>query len=443
MKKILYFLFLTLTIIIVHSCSPVFLEKSSFISVKGNKFVKNGAPYYFMGTNFWFGCYIGSPGESGDRGRLERELDFLVENNITNLRVLASSEESTIKNSLKPAVQNKPGEYNEQLLEGLDFLISEMGKRGMHAVIFLNNYWEWSGGFSQYEAWFGKDTALDLGDPKVPWPKWNEHVSAFYSNKEANKYFRKFIESIITRKNKFNGLYYYEDPTIMTWQLANEPRPGTGEAGVRNLPNFYNWIDETAAFIHELAPNQLVTTGNEGAMGSLNSEEFYAKAHSSANIDYLTFHLWAKNWRWIDVENMSGTYDAAEKNAVDYIDAHVRLVDELNKPITLEEFGFPRDDEKYDPGSETTFRDKYYKTIFEQAYKNASAGGPLGGTNFWTWGGEGRTAHSDFKWRKGDAFMGDPPQEPQGLNSVLNSDQSTLKLISDYGKKMIELSRSN
>ena len=57
-----------------------FLFKSGqddFVKVKGTHFIYNGKPYYYAGTNLWYGCYIGSPGETGDRPRLLRELDSL------------------------------------------------------------------------------------------------------------------------------------------------------------------------------------------------------------------------------------------------------------------------------------------------------------------------------------------------------------------------------
>ena len=33
-----------------------------------------------------------------------------------------------------------------------------MGKRGMKAVVALNNFWEWSGGFEQYLEWAGAES---------------------------------------------------------------------------------------------------------------------------------------------------------------------------------------------------------------------------------------------------------------------------------------------
>lgn len=436
MKKSIL-LILSLSSFIFNSCSTFLTgDGNAFVSVRGNQFLLNEKPYYFLGTNLWYGCYIGSPGETGDRERLVNELDLLKSLGITNLRILAASENSEIKNSLKPAIQIEPGVYNEELLQGLDFLLDEMSKREMKAVIFLNNYWEWSGGMAQYNAWFGDGKVGDPEDPEFGWSGFMEFSAKFYSNQKANKHFQNFIQKIITRRNTINDLYYYNDPAIMSWQLANEPRPwGSGI----QIENYYRWIDSTAAYIHSLDPNHLVSTGSEGTMGSLASEDYYLNAHKSKNVDYLTFHLWIKNWSWYDAKNADATFDSAKIKAADYILNHIRLAKLLNKPLVLEEFGIGRDLEDYSINSTTKYRDEYYEMVFRLLYDNASEGSAIAGTNFWTWGGYGRAAHDDFKWRKGDGFTGDPPQEPQGLNSVFNCDKSTLEIISKYSKLINEL----
>jgi len=428
--------------IIIHGCTSFQTTNNDFIRVKNTQFFKGNKPYYFLGTNFWYGAYLGLPGENGDRKRLKGELDKLKSLNIDNLRILAASEKSTIKRSLKPAVQLKLGHYNEDLLEGLDFILYEMSKREMHAVVFLNNYWEWSGGMGQYLAWTEGSDAVDPGDFLNNWEKYNQFVSSFYRNEKANEFFKKFIKEIITRKNKFSGLYYFEDPTIMAWQLANEPRPGLGEDGIKNIEHYYKWIDETAKYIHSLDPNHLVSTGNEGLKGSMDSEEYYLKAHKFPSIDYMTFHLWAKNWGWFDATRVEETYKQTEINAIEYIRKHLQYAKKLNKPITLEEFGLPRDYENTLRGTLTTARDKYFNTLFSEIADSAEACAPIAGTNFWTWGGDGFKKHKDSIWREGDPFTGDPPQEPQGLNSVFNTDYNTLKILKEHGRKMKALTKT-
>lgn len=430
--------------IIIHSCTSIDNSKiaDEFITVEGTKFIKGNLPYYFVGTNLWFGCYMGSPGKTGNRERLRYELDKLRSLNIDNLRILAASEESTITKSLKPAIQKSPGIYDEDLLVGLDYLLSEMSKRDMYAVIFLNNYWEWSGGMGQYVAWANNENPIDPDDFSELWEEYNIYVNSFYRNDLAQEYFKNFIKLIVTRKNTITGKYYFNDPTIMSWQLANEPRPGNGKDAEENIGHYYKWIDETAAFIKNLDPNHLVTTGNEGLMGSNGSEEFYLNAHKFRNIDYMTFHLWAKNWGWFDANKIEETYSLTEKNAIDYINKHLNFARKLNKPITLEEFGLPRDWEYTLRGTLISARDRYFKMIFNIVEDSLKAGASIAGTNFWAWGGDGFKKQSNSIWKIGDPFTGDPPQEPQGLNSVFNTDYSTLKLIKEHGQNMIDLRSS-
>ena len=42
-------------------------------------------------------------------------------------------------------------------------------------------------------------------------------------------------------------------------------------------------------------------------------------------------------------------------------------------------------------------------------------------------------------WKAGDAFVGDPPQEPQGLYGVFDSDKSTIAIISTHAGQLSRL----
>ena len=427
----------------VSSCfilPSLFEEQEEFISVQGTQLLHRGTPYYFAGANMWYACYMGSPGSTGDRPRLLRELDTLKYHGVKNLRVLAASEDSYIRRSVKPAIQRSPGVLDDSLLIGLDFLLAEMAKRDMHAVLYLGNYWEWSGGMVQYNVWTGKP-AVDPEDPVQGWGAFMDFSATFYSNPKANEMYRNYIKILVSRRNSVNGRTYSDDPTIMAWQLANEPRPGRdNDQGMANLPAFYQWIDETAAFIHSLDPNHLVSTGSEGTAGTLDSDEYFLKAHATPNIDYLTCHLWAFNWGWFDPTRWEETLPSSETKAAAYINRHFALARTLGKPLIMDEFGLGRDGGIIDPGTPTKARDRYYSLIYRILEDSVRAGAPISGSNFWAWGGEGSARHEDGMWKPGDPFVGDPPQEPQGLNSVFVSDASTLAIIRAHGEAMRALS---
>ena len=136
------------------SCKSQPTEKpqaKDFVKVENGQFIRNGKPYYFVGTNFWYGAILGSQGEAGDRERLVKELDMLKSMGVDNLRVLVGGDgDNGVPLRIEPTLQTAPGVYNEELLDGLDYLLMEMGKRDMTAVLYLNNSWEWSGGYTQY-----------------------------------------------------------------------------------------------------------------------------------------------------------------------------------------------------------------------------------------------------------------------------------------------------
>jgi mannan endo-1,4-beta-mannosidase len=400
-----------------------------FVTVDGQCFRSAGRPYRYAGTNLWYGPYLGSPGPLGHRDRLKRELDTLAKLGVGNVRVLASGETSPLKNSLSLAIQKQGAPDNEALLKGLDFTLAEMGKRGMRAVLFLNNFWEWSGGMVTYQYWTNGGRYIDLNDPTHPWPEFADFSAQFYASPKAIALYEAYMARIIGRTNTVTGKPYKDDPAIMAWQLANEPRPG-GTPSKAPWEAFYAWIARSADFIKRHDPNHLVSTGNEGVMGCLDSTECVTRASAPKNIDYVTFHMWPQNWSWIDADKLDATFETGLAKCRAYIATHIKLARALNKPLVLEEFGFPREGGLNAPSVPTTHRDRFFRMVYDAVEADAKANGPFAGTNFWAWGGQGRAQHPDAMMKPGDtSYVGDPPQEPQGRNSVFDSDASTLAVI--------------
>jgi mannan endo-1,4-beta-mannosidase len=406
-----------------------------FVRVDGARFARRGQPYFIAGANLWYAGYLGAPEGVGDRARLRKELDNLRAIGVNNVRVLAVSEATAMKSAVRPATTRAPGQYDENLLKGLDFLMAELARRDMTAVIYLNNFWQWSGGMTQYVNWFTGTPALDFNETGDQ-PAFIANSARFYGVAEAQQEFRNVIRTLVGRVNSVTGTAYRDDPAVMAWQLANEPRPGVDFQTTDEAKALYAaWVGDVAGFIHELDPNHLVSSGSEGRAGSAQDDALYLAAHASPHIDYLTFHLWPKNWFWFDSRRIDDTWESGIAKCRDYLDAHLAMAKQLGKPIVLEEFGMDRDGVTFDIRATTHVRDRFYREVFEFVDRAAQAGDPAAGWNFWAWGGAGRAGHADYWWRPGDDFMGDPPQEEQGLYSVFDSDVTSLVLIKEYADR--------
>jgi mannan endo-1,4-beta-mannosidase len=409
-------------------------QSSSFVSVKNHQFYVGRKPYYFIGTNYWYGGLLGLEKDKR-KGveRLRRELDFLKSNGVTNLRIMAGAEGTGLINGVErvgPPLQPEQGRFNVEVLDGLDLVLSEMGKRGMKAVVFFSNNWEWSGGFQQYLIWNDRVPEA-MKTRKLTWDEQRDIVSKFYGCEPCKENYNKQVALILGRVNKYNGKKYTSDPAIMAWELANEPRPMRPAAE----RDYRKWISEIAAMIKARDKNHLVTIGHEGFMGTENLK-LYEEINADRNLDYLTIHIWAKNWGWFKDDKVAEGFPNVLEKAAAYIEQHLAIAEKLNKPLVLEEFGLPRDGQSFEINSPTSLRDTYYNRIFSVLARHANKNGHLAGAAFWAFGGTARPIKNQIFWKTGDDYMGDPPMEEQGLNTVFDSDKSTWKIINSFSKSL-------
>ena len=408
--------------------------QTDFVQVKDGHFVRHGEPYYYVGTNFWYGAILGSEGQGGDRKRLCRELDKMKSLGIDNLRILVGSDgKRGVKTKVEPTLQEAPGVYNDTILAGLDYLLMQMEKRKMVAVLYLNNSWEWSGGYGYYLEQAG------LGQAPRPneagYSAFMQFVSQYASCERAHQLFYDYVRFIIGRTNRYTHRRYVDDPAIMSWQIGNEPRAFSKEA----LPAFERWLAEASSLIRSLDSNHLISIGSEGSWGCENDIACYERICADKNVDYCNIHLWPYNWSWARKEHLVEDLGVSCKNTKEYIDAHLSVCARIGKPVVMEEFGYPRDGFSFTPGSSTQGRDGYYQYVFGLVADNAEKGGYFAGCNFWGWGGYAQPKHE--QWQVGDDYTCDPAQEAQGLNSVFVKDASTLKVVRSQVKRMKQIKR--
>lgn len=417
--------------VLLSSCRQ---SSPSFVKVEDGVFVCEDYPSHFIGTNFWYGAILGSEGQGGDRARLEAELDTLKALGMTNLRVLVGGDgPDGIPTRVCPTLQKEPGVYNDTIFRGLDYLLAEMAERNMKAVLYINNSWEWSGGYGMYLEWAGAGKALIPAE--VGYKAYCDYVAQFVTNEKAKNMFYDHVRHVVSRTNTVTGKPYKDDPAIFSWQIGNEPRcfrpDSAGQAA------FVDFMWTTASLIKSIDPNHMVSSGSEGRHGCEGSLELFEKVHSCPDIDYMNIHIWPYNWSWVRENTLRTNLPIAIKNTDEYIDEHLAIAEKYGKPVVMEEFGFPRDDFKFAQGTPTTSRDRYYMHVFGRIVESAKEKGLFAGLNFWGWGGLASQSETNIYWQQGDDYCGDPAQEQQGLNSVYACDQSTLKVIR-YAASAIE-----
>lgn len=390
---------LTLCVLALSGTSCGRTSSESVWTARDGNFLKDGKSEYFIGTNLWYAGRLAA--DENGRARLERELDTLKALGITNLRVLATEGES---------------------VDGLRYALDRMQERGMCAVLFLNNAWEWSYGFADYLE------AAGAGSQPRPqadgYPAYMKAMAAFSTNRKAIELNHGYIRKIVSALK--------DHQAIFSWQICNEPRCFSDLNEGRNA--FIEYVHNTAALIKSLDPVHMVSTGNEGLMGCEEDMSLYERVNSCDDIDYITIHIWPYNWSWVKEDSVNDGVGNAVERTSRYIDEHLELANRIGKPLVIEEFGYPRDGFGFERGSSTEGRDRIYSCVFSRVLESAANGGNLAGCNFWGWGGFAQPAHE--KWQEGDDLCGDPWQEAQGLNSVFVTDSSTVSIIADANRRL-------
>jgi len=398
------------------------IDKSSFVQTEKGNFILDNKAYTYIGTNYWYAAFV-SMDQKG-KERIVRELDFLKEAGVLNLRLMASGEgPKTEPFRITPTLQESVGDWNENVLVGLDFVLAEMGRRNMKGVLCLNNFFYWSGGMAQYVSWF---TGEEIPYPEEhSWDAYMRFSARFYTLPKATKLYYDLVEKLVSRKNTITNVLYVNDPTIMSWQLANEPR----EFG--HDKKYFKWVKKSSDLIRKLDKNHLICIGNEGILDNLVGST-YKKTAALKNINYLTVHLWPENWGWYAPKNPDESFETTRRKSIAYLEKNAEVSKSVLKPIVLEEFGLARDGGSYEASAEVNMRNKFYQFLYETTLGNPDS--PYRGMNFWAIGGEGRPRQPETFWQAGDDYIGDPPHEKQGWYSVYFTDSTTFEWLKKVKK---------
>ena len=347
--------------------SPQNLPPKGFVYAQDGQFMLDGSPFYYAGTNvydfFTYGASYGDPEtQYMDKGRIDTHMRSLYENGIRVVRLWGFSHEEW--HGFEP----QKGVYNEPQFMLFDYILQSASANGLKLIIALENYWLDYGGIATRLEWEGINIA--------------EHPEQgqFFTNEAAMQGYKDYVAYFVNRINHYDGIAYKDDPTIMAWELMNEPRyQGFGDDFSSNV--LRAWVDDMGAFIKAMDPNHMLGTGLEGqgikyGFGG-DAGNDYIKIHQSPYIDFASAHPYIRE-HWADFD-MQMTKDIIKKWATE-----ARTI--LNKPLFVGEFNV-----------EKVERIEWWTEMYQYMEDEG-----IGGTAFWWFPDEGGTRD------KFAVFSGDP-----------------------------------
>jgi mannan endo-1,4-beta-mannosidase len=287
-----------------------------FVRTSGDQLVLNGAPFAVAGINNHYLPW-GSPQE------VTRVLDAAVAMHANVVRTIRGPVIGAPDNSVptmwnfhndqldssdlnvhgtyllywNPATQSIAVNTGANGMQKIDFLIAEAAKRHLRLILAFIDFWPFAGGTQQMRAWYGSA----------------DQYSFFFTDARTNQDYMDWVRSVIDRRNTLTGVVYRDDPTIMAWELMNEPE---APLWIRDP-----WMSKMSSYVKSLDPNHLVTTGED----RLNKADY-----SMASVDFLTWHGYPIY------------YGVSPQHLDDKISESCAAAKMHGKPVLLEEFGYAR-----------------------------------------------------------------------------------------------------
>ncbi|XVF63817.1 hypothetical protein PTKIN_Ptkin09bG0117000 [Pterospermum kingtungense] len=380
-----------------HRFFPNVKADDGFVKTKGVQLMLNGSPFYANGFNAYWLMYMAA--DPSQRTKVSSAFQEAKQHGLNIARTWAFSDGGD-----RP-LQYSPGSYNEQMFQGLDFVVSEAKRYGIKLVLsFVNNYDQF-GGKKQYVNW-ARNQGQSLGSD-----------DDFFTNSVVKEYYKNHIKTLLTRHNTLTGVAYKDEPTIMAWELMNEPRCYSDPSG----KTMQAWITEMASHVKSIDGNHLLEVGLEGFYGPSSSEKqqynpnFQVGTDFIANnqipgIDFATVHSYPDQW----LQNSNDESQIAFLN--NWLNNHIQDAQNiLKKPLLFAEFG------KSLKTAGPNQRDELFNTVYTAIYSSARGGGAAVGGLFWQLLAQGMDSFRDgyeVIMSEGTSTIDIITQESQKLNRI-------------------------
>ncbi|HKX28392.1 MAG TPA: cellulase family glycosylhydrolase [Blastocatellia bacterium] len=292
-----------------------------FVKRSGSMLLLDGREFRFAGSNIY---YLQPEIVYNNEAAVAQSLDRAVELGLTVIRSWGFNDNRVVPGGDPAVIQSDPGVFNEANLVALDRGIALAKARNIRLILGFTNNWRDYGGMDRYVEW-------KLG--RIPTEA--EHL-LFYTDETIKGWYKAYVNMLINRVNTVTGVAYKDDPTIMAWELANEPRARGNVAALQA------WMTEMSAYVKSLDSNHLLSDGGEG-MDSMTANypsisntyavsgfegASFSQMVNIPNIDLVSYHFYPTNW------GLNNTTDAEI-----WIRVHQQLARAAGKVAFLGEFG--------------------------------------------------------------------------------------------------------
>ena|GEM_PF-1364650 len=410
-------------------------KQAAFVTVKDGKLWEDDKPWLFFGSNFYrlalsdaFGGQVLQETINGKvfYPQIEKVMENYAEEGIGVVRLWTFSCEGSRGTNVVPPIINKDFSLNPQGIRQLDFTIAAAARHGIKIIFPLVNFEHEYCGME----WWVENTQTNLkaedktrfitscvdtsSKPKLLVKSPQDCPSdlrpaatkeLFFTEPIVKSKFKSYVTQLLLRPNSYTGILLRDDPTILAFELANEPHTsdyyecmltGIGNKTIDSCNDdmrkgsygtyksgtiIYQWLNEMGSFVKSQAPNHLLATGEEAYRtghedpkclakhswihnGSKGVD--YARNATIPSVDIMSTHLYPDNWA-IPVEDLDWFDQCIFKD-------RARLARENGKPIFLEESGFSEVPYPGKPDTYTKYRPYYLSRMFRYATEAAYQG---------------------------------------------------------------------
>ncbi|KAH8083773.1 CEL4a mannanase [Cristinia sonorae] len=296
------------------TAAPPAPASTGFVTVDGTSFKLNGKTYTVAGGNSY---WVGLMGLSV--ANMNAAFADIVKAGGTTVRTWGFNEVTTPAGNFYQSWANGKPTVNTGAsgLQNFDNVVAAAKANGLRLIVALTNNWSDYGGMDVYVKQIAGSTEHGL----------------FYTDANVKAAFKNYVQTFVTR--------YKDEPTIMAWELANEPRckgSNSQNNGNCTTATITQWASEMSAFIKSIDSNHLVALGDEGFFNQPGNPSYPYQGGEGVDfdanlaiktLDFGTFHLYPGSWGQANPPTWGAQW----------ITDHAASMKKQNKPVILEEFG--------------------------------------------------------------------------------------------------------